>query len=151
MAALYGDNYTLQYVNKPSEKVLKGDIAGRVRTLTDSKTLDAVIAANDTIDIGFLPADSRVVGAEIFVNKSLGATGIFQLGHTANGVDSADPDAFVASADAGGQAVHAKMALEAGCFKKYTVETKLQVKCTEVTDGTVLDGVITVVVFYVND
>lgn len=152
MALLNGDNYEKQYVTKPSEKIEKGEVAGRKRLLLEHKVLDAVVAANDEILCLSIPATSIVTDAKIKVNKSLGVTGIFELGHRANSEFSEDSAAFVSGADAGGQAVLQRAgASNAGIFRRFAEETQVFVKCTEVTDGTVLDGIITVEIEYVND
>jgi hypothetical protein len=148
----YGDNYTSQYITKPSLKIQKGEVAGRKRLLYDKDTLAAALQVGDTIEIGHIPANSIVTDAKVFISKSLGATGIFDLGYKANGVDAADSDAFVKSADAGGQAALQRMTYQsAGAFKRFTAETQVVLICTEVMDGTVLDGILHIEVEYVND
>lgn len=152
MATLNGDNYEKQYVSKPSEKIEKGEVAGRKRLLLEHKLLDSVVALNDEILGLFIPASSIVTDAKIYVGKSLGATGIFELGFKDNGVDAEDSSAFVVGADAGGQAVLERAkAANAGIFKRFSEETQIFVKCTEATDGSVLDGTIYIEVEYVND
>ena len=99
-----------------------------------------------------IPPNSVVTDAKIYINKSLGATGIFDLGYLANGVDSADTDAFVKGADAGGQAVVQRADVNsAGLFKRFTKETQIVLTPTENMDGSVLDGEIIMEVEYVND
>lgn len=152
MATYNAENYEKGYVTKPSEKIEKGEVAGRKRLLFDVRVLDFAAAVNDEILCGFIPASSMVTDAKIKINKSLGATGIFQAGYKANGVDAEDDSAFVAGADAGGQAVLQRAgAANAGIFKRFSEETQVFLKCTEVMDGTVLDGVIQVEIEYVND
>ena len=153
MATFYGDNYTKQYISKPSEKIEKGEVAGRKRLQFDKKTLDSALAVNDEILIGKLPPNSIVVDAKIKIDKSLGATGIFELGHKANSSgDSEDSDAFVVGADAGGQAaLQGPSELATGIHKRFDSETQIFLKCTEVMDGSVLDGIISVELEYVND
>jgi len=147
-----GDNYKLQYVDKPSEKLPKGEAAGRVRSLVEHHTAAAAIQVGEKILGPKIPASSLVVDAYVKISKSLGATGIFDLGFAANGVDAADADAFVKSADAGGQAVlQRSQAGDVGILKRFTKETQTVLECTEVMDGAVLDGVIEWVIFYVND
>jgi len=151
MAIYNGINYAKQYVSKPSEKIDSGEVAGRKRLLLEKFDLTFAVLNGDTILGPKLPAGSIVTDAKIKIDKSLGATGIFQLGHLANGVDAADADAFIAAADAGGQAVLARLALEVGALKRFTKETQLVITCTEDMDGAVLDGVLTVELEYVND
>jgi len=152
MTIVNGDNYKLQWVDKPSEKLPKGENAGRKRLLLEHYTADYAIQVGDTVLGPKIPASSIVTGAFVKINKSLGATGIFNLGYLANGVDAADTDAFITGADAGGQAVWALPAAgQAGILKRFTKETQLVLIATEVMDGAVLDGVIEFGVEYVND
>jgi hypothetical protein len=152
MATFNGQNYQKQYVDKPSEKIEKGESAGRKRIQFDKYVLSSALAVNDEILVGFLPANSLVTDAKIKIDKSLGATGIFELGHKASASDSEDSDAFVSGADAGGQAVLARASLaNPGIHKRFNDEVALFVTCTEVMDGSVLDGVISIEVEYVND
>jgi hypothetical protein len=103
---------------------------------------------NDTISIGYLPKGARVIDAALY-SASTGATGIFDLGWAANGVDSADDNGFISAADAGGQAVYAKMGAVPGALKKFEAETLVQIKCTEITANT--SGTIKAAIFYVMD
>ncbi len=152
MASYNGDNYQMAFVDKPSEKIVKGEFAGKKRVIIERKTLSTALAVNDEILGPFIPADSVVVGATVKINKSLGATGIVSLGYKGNGVDAADLDAFVVAADAGGQAVLAKeSAASAGIYKRFTKDTQLVVVCTEVMDGSVLDAELVFEVEYSNE
>ena len=152
MAILNGDNYEKQYITKPSEKIEKGEVAGRKRLLLEHKILTSALAVNDEILCLSIPASSIVVDAKVFIEKSLGATGIFSVGHKANAVDAADATAFVDGADAGGQAVLKRAgAANAGIMKRFSKETQVFVTCTEIMDGSVLDATIYVEVEYVND
>lgn len=152
MADFNGENYQAGFINKPSDKIIKGEVAGRKRIVLERRVLDSVLAVNDEVLGIFIPASSIVTDAKIKIDKSLGATGIFEMGHKANGVDSEDSVAFVAAADAGGQAVLKRAnELNAGMYKRFEKETQVFVKCTEIMDGSVLDAVITFEVEYVND
>lgn len=152
MATFNGENYKKQYVDKPSEKIEKGEVAGRKRLLKEKLVLSSALSVNDEILGPFIPADSIVTDAKILISKSLGATGIFELGFKANGVDAEDSDAFVVAADAGGQAALKRAdAANVGIYKRFTADTQIFAKCTEVMDGSVLDGVIHLEVEYVND
>lgn len=157
MTTLYGQNYTGQYLTKPSQKINKGEVAGRKRLLVDRIVVPAVAALNDEIIIGVLPANSLVTDAKIFVNKSLGATGIFTLGHKATtdelgNVIAEDEDGFCGAADAGGQAALARAgATSVALYKRLGSETVVFIKVTEVTDGSVADGVLVAEIEYVND
>lgn len=118
--------------SNPLDKIDMGEYNGKVRSLFDSYVFPAnAFAANDEIDMISLPKNARVISA-IVASPSLGTTGIFSLGHRANDDDAEDADAFVASADAGGQAV-AAVGAGVGILKKYESETQLYLKCTEVT------------------
>jgi len=153
MAAYYAENYTDINITKPSVKVKKGEIAGRRRCLFDIRTITETLQVGDTIACcGSIPANSRVLDATVKVDKSLGATGIFSLGHGANEVDSADADAFIVAANAGGQAVLAKPTeASVGIHKRFESETAIILTVTEVLDGSVTDGIISVDVEYIND
>ena len=152
MANYNGDNYAKQWVTKPSEKLPKGENAGRKRLLMEHYTLSAALGVGDRILGPKIPADSIVTSAKIKIDKSLGTTGIFNAGFLANGVDAEDTDAFVTAADGGGSAaLKSAAAGNVGVFKRFTAETQVVLICTEIMDGTVLDGVIELEVEYVND
>lgn len=152
MAINNGINYAKQFVTKPSEKIEKGEQAGKKRVLIERFVLNYAVQVGDTILGPKLPAYAIVTGAKLHINKSLGVTGIFKAGHLANGIDAADSGAFVASADAGGQAALGKESAGlSGLNKTFQAETQLVIECTEVMDGSVLDGQIELVVEYIND
>lgn len=147
----YGVNYTKAFISNPTQPIGQGESGGKVKCIYDSYTLPAaVIDTTDVVKMGTkLPVGARVVDATIAC-ASLGTTGILKLGYAANGVDSADDDAFIASADAGGQAVFAKPAAgAAGMFKKFTAETQLVLGCSEISTNN--DVEIKIAVFYVLD
>ena len=152
MASIYNaDNYTLARVNKPAEKVEMGQIAGKKRLVIDFHTLAVQGVVGDEILGMFIPANSIVTGAKVKIDKSLGATGIYSLGHKANADDAEDPNAFVLAADGGGQAaLQYAEAGAVGIHKKFAHDTQIFLSCTEVTDGTVLDGIISFEIEYVN-
>lgn len=134
MATVYGVNAVKAQSENGAIKVQSGEAVGRVRSVYDEYTFPAAaFASGDVIEIGSkLPAGARVVDAQVKC-PSLGTTGIFTLGYAANGLDVADPDAFL-TADAGGQAVLAKPSLSsAGILKKFEAETQLILTSTEVT------------------
>ena len=158
MAQLYTDNFQKQWVDKPAQPFNKGEVAGRERILAGRITLPAATAVNDLINIGYIPANSIITDAYIFIPKSLGATGIFELGHGAspNEADgsalAADSNGLVSAADAGGQAVLKRADLNSVSLgKRLGSETIIQAKCTEVMDGTVADAEALFVIKYVND
>lgn len=147
-----GVNYTKAFESNPVQIVDQGMTGGKVKCIMDSYTLpSAVIDVGDVVKIGagLLPAGARVVDATIAC-ASLGDTGILKLGYEANGVDAADDDAFIASADAGGQAVLAKPAAgAAGIFKKLGAATQIVLGCSEISTNNNVE--IKVAVFYVVD
>lgn len=153
MATLNGTNYKKAYVDVPSVKIGPGEQFGDLHVAYedyDLATLGEIVANGDVILGPKLPAGARPVQA-ILQSPSMGATGIFDLGWQANGVDAADQNGLVDQADAGGQAV-TKLATDtaggpAGLFKKFSVETQLVITCTEDTVNTT--GTIKAVVFYV--
>jgi hypothetical protein len=157
MATLFAQNYKAQYIDKPSQKANKGETAGRKRLLFDKIVVPAVLANNDEILVGVIPANSMIVDAIVSINKSLGATGIVTLGHKATTDEAGnaiaeDTDGLAPAADGGGQAAFVRSnATSIALFKRLGSETLIFLKCTEVTDGTVTDGVISVAVEYVND
>jgi len=151
MAVKNADNYTLARINKPAEKVEMGQIAGKKRLVIDFYTLGYAAQVGDEILGLDIPADSIVTAAKVKIDKSLGATGIFSLGHKANSVDAEDPNAFVLAANGGGQAaLQYAEAATVGIHKKFAEATQIFLTCTEVMDGNVLDGVISFEIEYVN-
>ena len=145
MSDFNGVNYTLT-TNVPSEKVEKGEIAGRKRLVREVLLLATATAVGDKIYGPSIPAGSIVTDAKIVIDKSLGATGIFMLGN------ASDDNAYILAADAGGQAVLQRaVAGCAGIHVRTTAATQLICECTEIMDGTVLDGTIYMEVEYVND
>ena len=136
MATVYGVNYTSAYVTNPSEKIPANQHSGKSRWAYDKYVFAAnVMAVNDLIYLMKLPKGAKIINA-IVKAPSLGTTGIFDLGILTNGVEAADQDFFVASADAGGQAVQktAYASLAAGVFVQLSAETQVLLKCTEATD-----------------
>lgn len=143
-------NYQLTQ-NVPSQKIPMGELNGKIRVMYDSYVFPAdVFALNAEIDLGKLPAGARVIEA-LVKSVSLGTTGIFSLGHRANSELAEDADAFIAAADAGGQAAKALMpAGAAGLLIKFASETQVYLKCTEATDSALNDK-IEVLIQYVVD
>ncbi len=133
MASKYSTQYNRAYVAVPSEKIAPGEQSGEIRSLYTEYTAPAAteLATSDTLYLGKLPPGARVIGGQVKC-PATGATGIFDVGYQANGVDSADLDAFVVGADPGAAAVAAQLA-GAGVGKKFTVETTVVLTPTEVT------------------
>lgn len=157
MATQNADNYQAGYFDKPSEKYPKGELNGKRKVTLDSKVLvdaagTAGLKTGDRVLLGPIPASSKFLNAKAHINKSLGVTGIFDLGYLANGVDAEDTDAFVKGVDGGGQAALKETAFgDAGLYKRFSKETFLVLICTEDMDDSVLDAVVTIEVEYVND
>ena len=152
LGTVYGANYTKAFLSNPVQVVEQGVSGGKVKCIYDTYTLPtAVIDVGDIVKVGGvkLPKGARVVDATIAC-ASLGTTGILSLGYAANGVDAAAADAFIASADAGGQAVFAKPAAGAtGMFKKFAADTQIVIGCSEISTNNNVE--IKVAVFYVID
>jgi hypothetical protein len=151
MADFDAKNYSL--INSvPAKQAEIGEVCGKMKILFDEfDCAQNVYAISDKILIGAkLPKGARVLEAQL-VSPSLGTTGIMQLGFLANGVDAQDLDAFIVSADAGGQAVKALIpAGAAGLHKKFEAETQLVINFTEASDAATGDK-ISVAIHYVMD
>lgn len=156
MTQYYGNNFDAAYNDVPEVKYPPGEQSGEKKVIIERKTLSVALQVNDIVSVGKLPKNSFVTGAKIYISKSLGATGIFDLGHVASvdedgAVIAANNDGFVKSADAGGQAV--LKSPDQSCnalYKRFGQETEVQLICTEVMDGSVLDAELVVEVEYVN-
>ncbi len=131
MANKYSTGYQRAYVDVPSAKINPGEQSGEVKSLYAEFTAAGELATTDTLYLGKLPPGARVIGGKIKCPAS-GATGIVDVGYQANGVDSADLNAFVEGADPGAAAVAAEVN-GAGVGKKFTVETTVVLTPTEVT------------------
>lgn len=133
MADYYGAQWTQAYINKPSEKIPTGDQSGDVKHMYMSYTVPSAdeLLTTDTLFLGKIPAGSRVIHGTVRC-PATGATGIFNIGYQANGVDAADLDAFVVGADPGAAAVYAN-ANGAGVSKEFSVETNIVLTPTENT------------------
>jgi hypothetical protein len=137
MAEFNGSNYSKIFIDVPSKQISEGELSGKVRVLQDSFICGQnVYAIGDLINMGAkLPKGAKVIEA-CLISPSLGTTGIMKLGFLANGIDSADDDAFIASSDAGGQAVKSLMpAGSAALGKKFEADTSIQIKFTEASDA----------------
>lgn len=110
-------------------KIPYGEVGGEVKVAYDEYTCTQnVYAINDVIKTSLnLPVGARILHANV-VSESLGTTGIMDLG------TSADQDALVVGADAGGQFV-SKNATGVDLGKKLAAATEYQVKFTEASDA----------------
>lgn len=158
MSILHAENFKGQYIDRPSQKTKKGETAGRRRSLVDRITVPADIALDDEILVGVLPANCTVLDAKIFINKSLGADGIFEMGHRASTLEESgdtlaeNSNGFVSAADAGGQAVLKRAdQTNTAIGVRLGSETEVFVKCTEKPDESVDDAVLFIDIEYVSD
>jgi len=136
MAIFNGSNFA-KVNSVPSQKIPKGEFSGKVRCLYDSFACPQnIIAIGDKINMSaLLPKGARVLEA-VIASPSLGTTGIMQLGFAAGAIEAADPDAFIVSADAGGQAVKAEMPLNAYALgKQFSEDLQVQINFTEASDA----------------
>lgn len=132
------------------------NINARVKCLYDEFTLTAELAVNDELLMHKLPEGARIIDAYIHSDQ-LGTTGILDLGLKAytdkdGNTVSEDSDALVASADAGGQAVLAKMAAGAAGASAEIGYGGAQafLICTEASDAGIGDTV-RAAIFYLLD
>lgn len=104
MASKYSNQYQDAYVSVPSVKIDQGEVAGQVKVAYADVTFAAELATTDTLYLMKLPVGARVLRTKVKF-PATGATGILDIGYQANGVDSADLDAFHTSIDPGAAAV----------------------------------------------
>lgn len=157
MATFYSDNFQAARITRPNDKFKAGELTGKKRVLIGKLVLPAALAIGDTIELGDIPANSRVVGAKILINKSLGATGIISLGH--GGTENIEGDSIAlnntgicAVADAGGQAAYSVSGVgQLVVLEKLALATRVYAYVSEATDGTVADAEAIFIVEYVND
>lgn len=131
MSSFYSNGYKRAYVDVPSAKINPGEQSGDVKVLYCDYDAAAEADVTDVIYLGKLPAGARVVGGKIKC-PATGATGILKIGVLANGVDSADDDAFGAGYDPGAAAVEAHLS-GAGLGQKFGAETTVVAVPTEIT------------------
>ncbi len=89
MASVFAGNYALTQ-NLPRQTITGGDYGGRVRVTYDEYTFKGTEQIGDLVFIGFLPANQRFLGGELF-NDALGASVTLKLG------DAGDDDRFMAA------------------------------------------------------
>jgi hypothetical protein len=141
MANFYTTNYQKAYVDVPSDKFERGELAGKKRIIFGTIVVPTTLAVSDKIYVGKLPAGARITNAKIYINKDLGASGIVSLGLGVHGTEVADADALVTACDGGeGPALNAAAAGQAGLYKKLSYETEVYATCTEAVDGAVSDA-----------
>ena len=115
-----------------------------IRDRYDSYTLAADLAVNDEILLADLPEGAKLLDA-VVKSPSLGTTGILEMGIKASedrdgNTLAEDSDYLVDSADAGGQAVFARMGasaanLEPGFGVTLGQATQPYLLCTEASDA----------------
>lgn len=131
MASFYSGQYQDAYVDVPSDKLAPGTYAGMVKSMVYTWTPAAEIDVTDTLYLGKLPAGARVLSF-FSVVPATGATGQYDIGYQANGVDDADLDGFVDGIDPGAAAV-AAFGVGTKIGKKFTVETTVVLTPAEIT------------------
>lgn len=118
MANFYSNQYAKSLINEPVEKLLPGELNGRVRRIFADVTLGAEITTADSLFMAVLPANSVVLQAHIVAPGGTGGT--LALGNGAGENEAADSDSFIAGI-AGNAAVNEKRdlsATEAGLISK---------------------------------
>ena len=145
-----GVNYTKAFITD-NAKIPQGDAGGKLKCAVEEFTFAVAFGIGDTVLGPKLPAGARVHNA-VISSASTSTDGIFELGFLANGVDSADSNAFVDAADAGGQAVTKQMVDSpnlAGHLKLFTVPTQVVLTGVEATTAT--SGTVKFAVYYTLD
>lgn len=142
----------------PEQKVNPGSYNTKVKTVVIKKLLDEIIDADDEILGMKLPENAKILDAQLRVDGSTGTGGIFQMGLKAGFIYdeesqnedklesfTEDPEALIggAVADAGGQAVFARMGIASnllgaknGLKRVGLGGLQVFVKCTEATTST---------------
>lgn len=155
MASLYGVNETLRR-SVPSSKIPEGEQAGRLRVAYDTYELVADVASGDVLYLSKIPKGARVIQVLVGTDDLDGSGGTLDIGWaaSADGVEAADPDGFLANIDVATAADNFDMLSNKagpidGVFKKFASEVQLTVTFDGDTDAT--SGTISVVVQYVLD
>lgn len=157
MAEFYTSNYKAARIDRPNDKFKKGETGGKERLLIGDIVVPADLANNDVIKIGTIPANSRIVGGKLLINKSLGVTGILSIGHEAFKDEEGNEVALnntgvTAVADGGGQAAYATNGAAQTVIQKRCAEgIEIYAHCSEAVNGTVDDALATFIIEYVND
>jgi hypothetical protein len=103
MATVYGKNFGNAYNAKPAVNYPPGEFNGLPHVIYDEYTLLADAGNGDIVKMGRLPKGARIIGAKV-IGPDLGGTGTLNLGHTTDGVLSAQAAGFISGADSSGQA-----------------------------------------------
>jgi len=118
MANFYSNQYQKSLISEPVEKLLPGELNGRIRRIYADVTLGAEITTADSLFVAKLPANAVVVKAHIVAPGGTGGT--LALGNGAGENEAADADSFIAGI-AGNAAVNEERdlsATEAGLINK---------------------------------
>lgn len=149
---LYGVNATNTLNTIPSVNNEPYDLGGRVRIAYDSYTIPTgdEVGTSAVIKLFKLPKGARVVGGQ-FTSSSTASAGVCQVGYEANGVDTADLDAFWAAQDMGAAAIDLQLPGTAAAYMKvFTAETQVNLTFTTATTSGAGD-VLQVKLLYVVD
>lgn len=152
MTTLYGVNNTASRQNSPSSNLKPADMHGRIRRAYDYITLSGELSIADVIEMFKLPKGATIVDAR-FIGPSDGTTGQYDIGWSANGVDSAEVAGLFAgaAADTGGGAKDIKLAgTSVGYNKLLSAETQIKLTVLEATTASTGDT-LELEVFYIVD
>ncbi len=94
MANFYSNQYQKAFITEPVEKLLPGELNGRVRRIYADVTLGAEITTADSLFIAKLPANAVVV--KVHISAPGGTGGTLALGNGAGDKEAADADSFIA-------------------------------------------------------
>lgn len=148
MATLYGNEYSDAYVERPSTKFGVGKFNAHLKYQYFEYTITAAPTNSDVIKVGKIPKGARVMGAGLKFTD-LGTAGTLELGFAADSgaVETADPDAFLASVDVNTAADFVTMDQQqeaggalAGHLKSFAAECDIEIFVTAawtVTSGTI--------------
>jgi len=115
------DNYNEFKVN--GGKVAPGMQNAKIKTVFDEYTLAAELVVDDTFLMPSIPEGALIIEAGIFIDTTLGTSGILDMGLAAHvdnlGADvAANSDSLIQQADGGGQAVMDKSGIGAAAIGK---------------------------------
>lgn len=122
MATVFNmDNYNEFKVT--GGKVDPGMYNAKKKTVFDEYTLAAELVVGDTFLLPALPEGALIIEAGIYIDTTLGTSGIFDMGLEAyvnkDGDDVvADPNSLIQQADGGGQAVNDRSGIGAVAIGK---------------------------------
>lgn len=153
MATVYGAYATDRLVDVPSDKIPANGQHGVLRASFDSYALTADLAAADVIVLGSIPKGARVVGYWLKSADLDASGGTVNLGYaaSADGVETADPDAFLLTADVTSAITigHQDQENMVGLGKVFDAEVNVIITTVGDTDAT--SGTISACIFYVVD